>query len=134
MSNRGKAYVIPRSMVKTKVTTSLILSRKKNALLLFEAKRASVVGCFVSAFVLLLLAWQVSFKVNANENAYITVEQNIVPVFDLNDDEHDFDWLLPVTPSLPITVFTTLRKINAVDSFYSHALSVPQSRAPPSIL
>ena len=97
-------------------------------------QRLPYVGSVLSAFVLILLAWQVSFKVSASDHVYLTVEQNIVPVFDVNLEEHDFDWVIPVSSSINTAIYGNDETFSVIRSGYFHLRSIPQSRAPPNTL
>lgn len=101
------------------------------ALPAIEIKRSSSLACALSAFFLLLLAWHVSTKVNANENPDLALEQNVVAIFDINVGDHDFDWGIAVESSVGITCLATSTNFSVIPSLYQHQTDVPQSRAPP---
>lgn len=99
-----------------------------------ELKRSTLVGCACSAVIFLLLVWQASFKVSANQSTDVVVEQNLIPAFDLNVEDLSFDFAvsheLPTLTSLniPSTVFSGHAALTI------HDVDVPQSRAPPLTL
>ena len=96
--------------------------------------RNRVLGFVASTLLMLLLAWQLSFKATAIEKTFVGVNQSVFDVTELSVDFNDFDQAIPAT-QFQRGEFTGWVDADTVvlPATSSHVL-VPQSRAPPAQL
>ncbi|WP_340679381.1 hypothetical protein [Paraglaciecola sp.] len=101
---------------------------------LTSAHRTTALGFVTGSLLVLLLAWQLSFKQTAIEKAFVAVNQSVVDITELNIDFSDFDQALPATLLQLGELSAWLDAATPVLSGSFDHTFIPQSRAPPILL
>jgi hypothetical protein len=98
---------------------------------LTSAQRSKALVFVASTLLMLLLAWQLSFKTTASKNTFVAANQSVVDITELRLNFNDFEQTIPATP-LQLGEFSGWVKpvSTLLTATFSH-IAIPQSRAPP---